>query len=233
MSNCKRIQMMIDEAEQPTVLPFAATDHVASCAPCRTFADDRARLRSLLGAMPRVSAPAHFDTRLKARLGDARTPKAFSWFSPAGFARFGAAAAVLVIGVFAAQYSGVFSVTTTKSNEGTQTAAVDTQGQDSVIPQVASPGPQPIVNPSQPSSQGENEKAPAAFVSYGNRRGVQAARVKSNPRAESDDMYVPMVIVQRNNGTANVPMLPVSVGAQQRMMNRSGGVSAQPIGVSF
>lgn len=226
MSNCKRIQMMIDEAEQPTVLPFAATDHVASCPPCQTFADDRARLRSLLGAMPRVSAPAHFDTRLKARLGDARTPKAFSWFSPAGFARFGAAAAVLVIAVFAAQYSGVFSVTTTKSEATPTVANVAPTIPDKILP------PTPIV-PDVPSPV-VRDGGSAGYVAVKNKdRNMQASRVKPGRASESDDMYVPMVIVQRNNGTANVPMLPVSVGAQQRMMNRSGGVSAQPIGVSF
>src|SRR5688572_21415160 len=111
MSNCKRIHKIIDEADQPAALPLEATSHLASCAPCQTFADDRARLRVMLSDMPRINAPAYFDARLKARLVEAKAPTPFSWFRPAVYVRFGAATAVLAVAVFAAQYSGLLSVT--------------------------------------------------------------------------------------------------------------------------
>ena len=233
MSNCKRIHKIIDEADQPAALPLEATSHLASCAPCQTFADDRARLRVMLSDMPRVNAPVYFDARLQARLVEAKAPTPFSWFRPAVYVRFGAATAVLAVAVFAAQYSGLLSVTSPEV--GKQSAI-----QGGVLVPPSGPGQQVHV-PSGPgavmpdrsasSSTGAGSIRSPRYVPI--KRSSQNTAALSSRGAGADEMYVPMVILEGKNGSSSVPMLPVSVGAQQRMLNRSGGVVAQPVGVSF
>src|SRR5262245_40920436 len=157
MSNCRYIQSLIDEAEQPAALPFEAASHIAACAPCQTFADERARLRNLLGAMPRVSIPAGYDARLKARLSAAKTPRSFAWFSPAGYQRFAAVAAVLVIAVFAAQYSGLFSVgkpTTLTATGAVPPANLNSQNSSPDLTAHTAPPPVPTPPPSVEGLQG-------------------------------------------------------------------------------
>ena len=225
MSNCKWIHKIIDEADQPAALPLEAASHLASCAPCKTFADDRARLRVMLSDMPRVSAPAYFDARLKARLAEAKAPAPSAWFRPAVYVRFGAATAVLAVAVFAAQYSGLLSTTKPESTTGPLAHST-----------AAAPGPVVREQAPTPDSTGQEPDVVAQGPSrHSSPRGraSQVVPVKLRPGAGAEEIYVPMVILQGKNGSSSVPMLPVSVGAQQRMLNRSGGVVAQPVGVSF
>lgn len=227
---------MIDEAAQPTALPFEASSHLRACAPCKGFADERAALRGLLGAMPRVSAPAGFDTRLKARLAESRKPASFFRFPPAVFMRLGATAAVLVVAVFAAQYSGWLSSPVSdqtpgmaNSFTGTPAGVTATTGGDTARHSQAA-APTDLTPPAAVSPAVVGSSSPAVRVRY------VATRRSAPPVAKAagnEEMYIPEVIVQGSGGMSSVPMLPVSVGAQQRMLTRSSRVTAQPVGVSF
>lgn len=68
MMNCCACQFEIEEVETGRALSEEARAHLSSCPRCRRFQDERFKLRSLLGALPEVVAPADFDFRLRARI---------------------------------------------------------------------------------------------------------------------------------------------------------------------
>jgi len=69
---CRSTRQEIDEGGGQ--LSGQALRHVASCARCRAFQNERARLRELLTSLEPVTAPADFDFRLRARIA-AQTEK--------------------------------------------------------------------------------------------------------------------------------------------------------------
>ena len=79
---CKAVRREIEELEAGAPASAEANEHRLACAACRGFAEERARLRQLVGSLERVSAPADFDWRLRARLAEARTERehARGWF---------------------------------------------------------------------------------------------------------------------------------------------------------
>src|SRR5262245_17416811 len=105
MKGCNYISQQIDEADKPDMLSFEVTQHISRCVDCESFAGERAGLRMLLASGARVNAPLNFDAMLKTRLAEAKSRQAFSWFSPAGYMRLGAATACLVVMIFPEQYA--------------------------------------------------------------------------------------------------------------------------------
>jgi hypothetical protein len=63
---CRATRQEIDEGGQQ--LSARTLRHVASCAPCLAFQNERARLRELLSSLEPVTTPADFDFRLRARI---------------------------------------------------------------------------------------------------------------------------------------------------------------------
>jgi hypothetical protein len=61
---CEQIRESIDRDGKSDVVSM----HVSACAACRQYEAEMSSLLSLLGAQPRVQAPADFETRLQARL---------------------------------------------------------------------------------------------------------------------------------------------------------------------
>ncbi len=234
MTNCNNIKRLIDEAEQADLLPFEATHHLNGCTPCRRFADERAGLRGLLSGMPRVNAPMNFDAQLKARMTTAKAKPSFAWLSPALYLRFGAASAALVVVVFVAQYNGMFTLK--KASTG-DTAPVNnfqpTQGEDSGNSVTAKGKDGQVVKPSAaPAVEQELQQQMYAAT----RSGKFHRRVRPVvDRLEEESMpdRVPGLIVRRSGREVELPMLPVSLGAQQQLINRSSRSSVQPIAISF
>jgi hypothetical protein len=225
MTNCNQIKRLIDEAEQPEVMSFEATHHLNACTSCRLFADERASLRALLNGIPRVNAPINFDAQLKARINTAKAKPAFSWLSPALYLRFGAASAVLLIGVFVAQYNGMFSLTN-------NSAAVETPVPVLTItpPMAQAPGTHDVKLPvtSERNSPRVMVATPVAASRVNHRVQPMLAKLED----DSMSNRVPGVIFRRSSGNdVEVPMLPVSVGAQQGLINRSNRSSVQQIAV--
>src|SRR2546421_5281446 len=109
MNSCKEIERLIDEADRPDLLSFEVTGHLSHCVNCKSFAGERAALRELLAAGKRVSVPANFDAVLGERLAARKARSVFSWASPALYLRLGAATAGLLVMIFAAEYSNLFS----------------------------------------------------------------------------------------------------------------------------
>jgi hypothetical protein len=223
MTNCNQIKRLIDEAEQPEVMSFEATHHLNACTSCRLFADERASLRALLNGIPRVNAPINFDAQLKARINTAKAKPAFSWLSPALYLRFGAASAVLLIGVFVAQYNGMFSITN-------NSAAVDVPVLTITPPMAQAPGTDDVKLPV--TSERISPRVMVATTVASNRGNHRVQPVVAKLEDDSMSNRVPGVIFRRSSGTdVEVPMLTVSVGAQQGLINRSNRSSVQQIAV--
>jgi len=67
---CKQTREVIDTASRHTLYNDSVKSHLSGCHDCRRHADGTASLLTLLGAQPRVEAPADFDAKVS--LGIAR-----------------------------------------------------------------------------------------------------------------------------------------------------------------
>ncbi|MDQ1589789.1 MAG: hypothetical protein QOG71_416 [Pyrinomonadaceae bacterium] len=89
--NCRNCKIEIEERDlRRESLSEAAEAHVSSCAACRVFGEERLALRRLVGGLEKISAPADFDFRMRARLAserDTHAPRGARWFnfSPSAF----------------------------------------------------------------------------------------------------------------------------------------------------
>jgi hypothetical protein len=235
MTNCNNIKRLIDETEQPDMLPFDVTHHVNACAPCRRFADERASLRALLNGMPRVNAPMNFDAQLKARITTAKAKPAFAWSNPALYLRFGAATAALVVAVFVAQYNGMFSLTNKEASTN-QAASVIPSTPAQPADSAANPSEQTLNHPVVKPEPETPRATPPIYIATSGRgdRKVRPGLVQLE--GESTTGRVPGFIVRSSGREVELPMLPVSLGAQQQLINRSSRSSrsaVQPIAISF
>ena len=79
--NCQKCKNEIDERDlrHDERLSDAAEAHLSACANCRAFGEERLALTRLVGGLEKVSAPADFDFRMRARiaaeLGARRAPR--------------------------------------------------------------------------------------------------------------------------------------------------------------
>jgi hypothetical protein len=71
--NCKDTQTAIDSATRRSPVSPSASTHIAGCSDCRQHADQSSALLALLGAQPRVEAPADFAFRLRAGIARAES----------------------------------------------------------------------------------------------------------------------------------------------------------------
>lgn len=69
---CREMRREIDQSELRQDLSAEAEAHLAECAACAAFRDERFKLRELIGALEPVVAPADFDVRLRARIARQR-----------------------------------------------------------------------------------------------------------------------------------------------------------------
>ena len=229
MKVCNEVKRLIDEADQPDVLSFRASNHLSSCADCKSFADERAALRKLLAAGERVSAPSNFDAALTARLAEARAGRTFSWLGVPSLMRLGAAAAAVALMVFVAQYGNLFS-------NGDRVS----QPQPSVTAATNTPPLTPPRSLNLPATNGDVNglgdikpgrshsvaTVPVKYTQrYYQRRGGQVANNRALPEDYSSIQEGGVVLVRGPNGEREVPMPTVSVGAQPLFYSRQ----SQPV----
>ena len=69
---CREVRREIDQTELRQSLGANGEAHLATCAACQTFRDERLRLRELVGGLQPVTAPADFEMRLRARIARER-----------------------------------------------------------------------------------------------------------------------------------------------------------------
>jgi hypothetical protein len=100
--SCRKIRKLIDESDHPDVLPREVVAHTELCDECREFAHQRTRLRQLLSASARVTAPPNFDAVLRAKLAERAARRRPTWL--ASPARLAIATAALIIATLTALY---------------------------------------------------------------------------------------------------------------------------------
>lgn len=224
MDRCKQIKMIIDESDRPEALAYEASQHIASCADCSQFADERAKLKELLRSAGRVSAPPDFDFKLKARLAEVKARKNSWWLSPAGYLKLGAATAALVIAVVAAQTGDLFSGD--KPSESIVNEVAKTQ--PSSPPTIAVAPPPAITRNDAVSHLGTT--APAHFISRNSRRQARPAAAPARGFVAEDRT---MVLMRGPAGELEVAVPTVSVGAQSLLYVNSGRQPARSVSTSF
>jgi hypothetical protein len=224
MDVCKQIKKVIDESERPEALAYVASQHIASCKDCSSFADERARLKELLLSAGRVSAPPDFDFKLKARLAEVRERRHSWWATPAGYLKFGAATAALVLAVFAAQTSNLFS--NDAPNESSVNEAPKAQPFNQSAIAVAPP---PAINDNRVISNGEPTVPAHLPVRYVRRQARAVAAPVRGFVAEGGTT----VLMRGPGGELEVPVPTVSVGAQSLLYVNSGRQTARSVSTSF
>lgn len=85
--DCKVVSREIDELDHDQRPRAAILAHTEECAQCRSFYNDRVRLREMVAGLPNVDAPADFDFRLRARLANEKAqsvsgPRMFGFSIP-------------------------------------------------------------------------------------------------------------------------------------------------------
>ena len=226
MLTCNRIQKLIDQADRADTLPYAASSHIAVCPACSRFADERTKLRTFLSDIPRVNAPTNFDALLKARLATSKSAGSFSWFTPVLAMRFGAVAAVALVAVFAIPYLNLSGF-----SEVPQTASNVVAGIYTPSPEVIRAYPRTVIEAAVPTDK-ENGYQVASVSSSAPSRTERRSR--STPKSVNDLANgMPVIIYNYEQETLSMPMLPVSVGAQQQMMMRASRPAPKTVGVSF
>ncbi|HVG21412.1 MAG TPA: hypothetical protein VNI02_20390 [Blastocatellia bacterium] len=230
MKVCNEVKRLIDEADQPDMISFQVSNHLSSCVGCKSFADERAALRKLLASGKRVSVPSNFDATLKARIAEARAGGTFSWLAARPVMRLGAAAAVVAVMVFVAQYGNLFS----NGNQVARpepSAATATNSLPATTPRSAQEIPPTHGDVNRlghikPDPSQHIASVPVRLAQrYYPRRGGEAA----NNRVAAEDYSSPqeggIVLVRGPNGEREVPMPTVSVGAQPLFYSRQ----SQPV----
>ncbi|HVF90845.1 MAG TPA: hypothetical protein VNH22_12310 [Blastocatellia bacterium] len=243
MIGCNQVKRFIDQADNPALLPFEASSHLDACRSCKQFARERASLREMLASTDRVSAPVNFDAMLRARLAERASTRRAAWLTPAFYARFGAAAAVLVVAIMAAQTGGLFT--------RTQLEASRDQGKNGEnAARGAAPAPLSLEGNNTARAGRSNAGAPDVPATV--RRGpsvqaIQASYNRSGPRSirtGAHDLSAEasrglnaqdgaVVLVRGKDGEREVPMPTVSVGAQSLLYQTAGRPVVSNIRASF
>ncbi len=231
MTRCNYIRERIDEADKPDVLSFEVNEHIGRCAECERFASERAGLRELLASGPRVAAPLNFDAMLNSRLAEMKSRRGFSWLSPAGLMRLGAATAGLVVMAFAAQYAGLFSDKTIHETDRRAEFVQPTPGDDAAqAPNLSPPG---LGTNTDRGLGGDVTLSSVEPRTQKNIRGLIGGRRIPVPVDYSSLDDGGVVLLRGQNGSADVPMPTVSVGAQPLLYVSAGQRPVRSTGTSF
>lgn len=229
MNSCKSIRELIDEADNPNLLPFEVSQHIDACRECERFSAERAGLRNLLASGVRVTAPMNFDAMLAARLVETRNRGWLSWLVPASYLRLGAATAGLATLLLVAQYSGLFSSGVTPRQQNTVATSTSDQSESTAS---AQPIPQAEIVADHRQPQRVTPGVIGPRINSGRLAAATIGRVRPRETVLSDDLGV--VLVRGQNGGSDVQMPTVSLGAQPLLYVSAG--KQQPsrnVGTSF
>lgn len=239
---CREMRREIDQSElQPTFGPEAEA-HLAECAACAAFRDERFRLRELIGALEPVVAPADFDVRLRARIARERDTHQ----QPFIFRLVMSTPAIVVAAVLVVVVGTILFV---NQRNRTQTPAVASTREDKAtvpavtVPEVAvNTGVSPVngtdlpnVNPPDTSrrlnvtAKNITRSGPAtnsgAEVYESDVRGAQTVRLSPDRAGEVSltAPVKPMVVTMydERGGSRKIQLPPISFGSQRLTDNRT------------
>lgn len=207
---CRTTRREIDEATPGDRLSGQALEHIAVCAPCAAFREERSALSELVGSLEAVDAPPDFDFRLRARLaaakGSGRPRFRELALAPGTTAMVAVGLLVAIIGAFyfrqqtrivdqSAPRAGVVARAVSTGSSASRTETVGSQ------------------NPNEASSAGaKGERTPAPVMARrrpgnGGARGSESAtgRTRSFPKSSGitsrDFSQLPAVTMRRNDAS--------------------------------
>ena len=238
---CRATRQEIDEGGGR--LSAQALRHVASCAQCLAFQNERARLRELLTSLEPVTAPADFDFRLRARIA-AQTEKLGLRSFFGGFALSTPAMAVAALVIVAlggsivwikqrgAKQASTVAVNSTSQVKVRSSTTADNlpQSKQADVPDSATPASTKGTNADAPNYLVQGRKPqfrdPGLSQSGRSSRDLSASSAPSLKQGQNPGaVYVsapvkPMVLsLQDNNGaTRRISLPPVSFGSQRLLV---------------
>jgi hypothetical protein len=210
--DCKAVCREIDELDRDERPGLTILAHVKSCVQCRTFYDDRSRLRGLVAELPAVSAPADFDFRLRARLATAKSsptsPRMFGFSLPSVAL---AIIALLVVGGLS------FRALTGSGSESPVAVTETSQANEPTTAQAPSTSPESVT----PSIKATDSIAETTALSSQPNAGVKPnpAAVKAENRRRGG-RYPVQQFVRRENplaGTETASMFPLEASEPLRV----------------
>jgi hypothetical protein len=245
---CRATRQEIDEGGEQ--LSAQGLRHVASCASCLAFQNERARLHELLTSLEPVTAPADFDFRLQARIAaHTEKPGPRSFFRGFVLSTPAMAVAALVIvalggSIVWIEQHGAKQAPTVAVNSPSQVKEGNSTTADNQSPskQVDAPDSTPTrltagINPNAPNYPGRRPQfkdpglpQPVRSSTDFNADSAPSIKQGQNPGAVYVSAPVkPMVLsLQDDNGaTRRISLPPVSFGSQ-RLLVGSRVVPASP-----
>jgi hypothetical protein len=226
MNVCIETKILIDEADVPPALPFEAARHIEVCTDCKTFADERARLRGLISSAAHIMVPVNFDAILRERLQERIAQGSFRWLRSPVYVRLGAATAALAVAILAGQQAGLFNKTSpaldSAMTEPTAVTVPNTTGSENTTAVIAGaadaqPDPKDVV----------------AVVSGSHKvRALRAVKARVPTDIDTDGLVFDnvgvRVLVLGKNGERRLRIPAVSAGAQLQLYVNSNRPRPQP-----
>lgn len=212
--NCHTIRNLIDQAEKPERPPLDVAGHLAVCANCRVFADERVALRDLLVSTGRVGAPANFELLLKARLAAGLGRSRMAWLTPALYLKLGTAAAILIVS---------FVVVQQMTTRQPPPPAEPSQRANALVPPQLTPQPAPPLHDAKLTEESRGDSAeglPAVVVySHATSRG-RGHYIGARPDSELELAGGPVVLIRGPEMEVGMPA--ISIGAQPMVYATAG-----------
>lgn len=151
--NCQKCKIEIEETDlQRESLSRAAEAHIAGCAACRVFGQERLALRRLVGGLEKVSAPADFDFRMRALMVAERGVRAprERWFNFSPAALSWPLAACLALVISATLYFQTRRPETHASPQPEQAHAAPVASPQTSVAEAVRQSDQPVTNKVRP-----------------------------------------------------------------------------------
>jgi hypothetical protein len=237
---CRQVREEIDQTELRQALSAGSEAHVAACAACATFRNERVRLREIVGGLQPVTAPDDFEMRLRARIARERdVPRQPFIFRLVMSTPAIVVAAVLVIVVGAIVFRTQMSrpqnstVASDNSNQRADSNTASATVASEIKPELLPPGPAAtdVLIKSKPQTVAvKNASKPNAPVTGGQQVDDfairSAAPVRIVDRAGEVSLTAPtkpliVTMYDEHGGTRKIQLPPISFGSQRLTGNRT------------
>jgi hypothetical protein len=195
---CKAVIKEIEEMEMSASLPVEVSAHLPVCESCRAFAEERAALRLLVGTLDKVSAPADFDWRLKARLAEARSERVNARRFLPGFApgpqavTLAACVTLLLVAVVVYRQTRPITSNETQSIAGANTkedAGKESERKGLPVVSKQASGPDSVSESKQPSASNDSARTRNIKSARANKARTESSReTLQRERIFSNDM---------------------------------------------
>ncbi|MGI9106330.1 MAG: hypothetical protein ACR2G4_08790 [Pyrinomonadaceae bacterium] len=179
---CRECKIEIEARDlRRETLSGGAQTHLAACANCRAFGEERLALRQLIGGLEKVSAPPDFDFQLRARMNAEKSGHASRWlnFSPAALSWSVAGCLALVISA-SLYFQPKGLLVTLPQMEQSRIGVTQTQPTDEEINPVAASAATDKI----PRFESEIKK-PSSLAAFDRRRIPPVLRVGERRRVET------------------------------------------------